>query len=285
MLLVGVVCGGLLLAGCNSVDSLDIPVPPGGAHGVSPSASATSVVPTTVLERPVPGGTTTTSVGISPGTASIIGTVLGPNGPVEGATVQAERLIGRSVASTEATTAADGSFSIPGILGGRYRLRAWQTPTLDLVTPQIFFLGATATKTVSLTLTSYGTLTVTSDLNPPAPVTGETANLAILVTQGVVGATGVVTQVPQGVVSVALSAPDFTFTDGSGGNATTDASGEVIFGLSCLQAGPSPLTVTAGPSTTQALTTPTCVSPPTSSTTTPNAVGTSPPSTTSPSIP
>jgi hypothetical protein len=259
--LVGVVA----LAGCNSATGLDIPTPT-GAVAAATTTTTTPVI--TVPEPVVPGSTTTTTVAVGPGTATINGTVLGPGGPVEGATVQAERLVGEATATTEATTAADGSFSIPGILGGRYRLRAWQAPSLAMTTPQIFFLAATDTRTVSLQLTSYGGLKITSAINPTTVFTGGALNLAIDVTQATVDQTGEVSQAPQASVSVTLSAPGYAVTDGSGGQGTTDAQGEVVFALSCLNDGPEPISVTAGSSTTADLPTPDCLDPESTTTTT-----------------
>jgi hypothetical protein len=261
------------LAGCNSATGLDIPAPTGP---VVAATSTTTTPATTVPESVVPGGTTTTTVAVGPGRATINGTVLGPGGPVEGATVQAERLVGDATATTEATTAADGSFSIPGILGGRYRLRAWQAPSLAMTTPQIFFLAATDTRTVSLQLTSYGGLKITSAINPTTVFTGGALNLAIDVTQATVDQTGVVSQAPQASVSVTLSAPGYAVTDGSGGQGTTDAQGEVVFALSCLNDGPEPISVTAGSSTTANLPTPDCLDPESTTTTTTTLPSTSP---------
>ena len=53
------------------------------------------------------------------------------------------------------TTAADGSWTIGAVLGGRYRVRAWQQPSLAVTTPQIFFLGGTESRSLTIQLTSF----------------------------------------------------------------------------------------------------------------------------------
>ena len=46
------------------------------------------------------------------------------------------------VASVDATSQPDGRWTIPGILGGRYRLRAWRAPDMALTVPQILLARA-----------------------------------------------------------------------------------------------------------------------------------------------
>ena len=129
------------LAGCG-VQTLSYPTPPATAHAVVTAGPTLPDEPSrAVAEGAVPGATTSTVPRIGPGAATLNGTVIGPEGPVGGATVEADRLVGDQVAATQTTTAADGSWSISSILGGRYRIRAWQQPSLAVTTPQILFLG------------------------------------------------------------------------------------------------------------------------------------------------
>jgi hypothetical protein len=255
----------LVVAGCSSVAKLDVPVP----VAVTESGTTTTTIGPlpTVPEAPVNGSTPTTAVAIGPGRATINGDVLGPNGPVEGATVEVQRFVGDATATTQATTAADGSFTVPAILGGRYRVHAWQVPALADTAPEVFFLGGSVTKTLSLQLTSFSGLKVATDVNPSSPFTGQAVNLAVVVSQPTVGADGDITQDPQAALSVVLDAPDFTETDGGTGTTATDATGHALFTLTCNADGPARISLLVGGSTTVAVATPTCIDPDTTSTT------------------
>jgi len=249
------------LAGCG-VQTLSYPTPPATAR------STVTVGPTfptnlpSIAEAAIPGATTTVPVQIGPGAATINGTVLGPNGAVAGATVQADRLVGDTVTSTQTTTAADGSWSIGSILGGRYRVRAWQQPSLAVTAPQIFFLGGTDVHSMTIQLTAFTGPDVASAIAPGVPVVGATDNLVVQVTNPTVGADGVVRDLPAVGVSV-------TLTDGplwsveNGNPLATGAAGTVLFEVSCQGPGASPLSAAAGGAAPMALSLPDCVAPPT----------------------
>ena len=249
------------LAGCG-VQTLSYPTPPATAR------STVTVGPTfptnlpSVAEAAIPGSTTTVPPPIGPGAATINGTVLGPNGAVPGATVQADRLVGDKVTSTQTTTAADGSWSIGSILGGRYRVRAWQQPSLAVTAPQIFFLGGTDVHSMTIKLTSFTGPDVASAIAPGVPVVGATDNLVVQVTNPTVGSDGVVRNLPAVGVSV-------TLTDGplwqveNGNPLATAANGTVLFQVSCQDPGANPLSAAAGGAAPVALQLPDCMAPPT----------------------
>jgi hypothetical protein len=75
------------------------------------------------------------------GSASLEGTVFGPDGPVEGAVVRIERFVGDDFGREDITTNREGRWSVDGLLGGRYRVRAWARPDLATVEPQATFLA------------------------------------------------------------------------------------------------------------------------------------------------
>src|SRR5262249_8051564 len=117
----------LLAAGCGSVESLSFRTPP------PTPASSTTTAPahlTRAMTNDVPGATTS-SVPVGPGFATLSGIALGPQGPVGGATVHVDRLVGDAVGSVNVAAQADGVWNLPGILGGRYRVRAWRSPDMD----------------------------------------------------------------------------------------------------------------------------------------------------------
>ncbi|MGH9054698.1 MAG: carboxypeptidase-like regulatory domain-containing protein [Acidimicrobiales bacterium] len=257
----------IALPSCSAVHGLDFPAPP-------PTSGAGVTQPTfpgnlaSAAEGGVAGVTTTTAPPIGPGAATLNGTVFAPSGPVAGATVRADRLVGDASASTETTTAADGSWAITGILGGRYRVRAWLAPNLAATTPLIFFLGASDTHTMNIELTSFTGTDVASAVAPSPPTQGEPANLVVQVTNPTVGSDGVVRDTPVVGAGVTLDA-GAGWAVSSANPAPTDVAGRVLFQVSCLQDGDDPLSVSVGAGVPVALQVPPCGAPPPPATSSP----------------
>lgn len=259
-------------AGCSAgVENLSFPNPPPVTAG-QPQTSTATLPPglASTAEAPVDGATTTTAPAVGPGPATLNGTVLGPGGPVGGAVVEADRLVGDAVAVAHTTTAADGSWSLRNILGGRYRVRAWHGPNLDLPSPQIIFLAAGQPQSLTLQLSAYPGPQVSSAVNPANPVAGQPVNLVVQVTNPTVGSDGVLTYQPVGATPVAL-------VDGPGwrvkgaNQAPTDANGRALFSLVCTTPGPDPLSAQVGAGNPTPLQMPDCTAPP------PPPVATTPP--------
>lgn len=257
----------LLGAGCSSVHGLSFPNPP---STTAPSGSVGPTLPTdlsAVGQAGVPGATTTTLPPVGPGHASLNGTVFGPNGPVGGATVEVDRLVGDAFGSARTTTAADGTWMVPNILGGRYRVRAWQAPSLDLTTPQIMFLGGTQSLAVALQLNQFKGPQIAISIAPAAPQVKQPANLVVQVTNPTVGPDGVLTN--PGVVGAQV-----TLTNGpnwliyNGNPQVTDASGDALFQVTCQKAGNDPLSAQIDSNPPVPLQVPVCMKPPPPTTTT-----------------
>jgi hypothetical protein len=248
-------------AGCG-VQRLSFPPPPPTVRTVL------STVPTrpgnlaAVPEAPVAGATASVPVSIRPGQAALNGTVIGPDGPVGGATVEADRLVGDQIGTVYTTTAADGSWNLGSILGGRYRLRAWQQPTLAMTAPQILFLGGTENHTLTLQLAAFTGPVVASAFAPGNPVVGQSDNLVIQVTNPTVGPDGVVRNLPESGVTVTLTdGPKWLVSNGN--PLPTDSSGQVLFQLSCQAAGSQALSAEVGTGAAVGLQLPDCSPPPT----------------------
>ncbi|HEX7165611.1 MAG TPA: carboxypeptidase-like regulatory domain-containing protein [Acidimicrobiales bacterium] len=249
----------LALVGAACTKGAVAPLPP--APSVPQTTSTTVVDLSGIALKPVPGRTTTT-IAIQPGTATISGTVVGPNGPVPQATVRAERLVGDGAGSVDIVAAPDGRFSFIGILGGRYRLRAWkQAPdNLALVTPEVFFLDAKESKTMTLTLTLYQGVGITSDIAPKPPVLRESANLVVQVVDRTVDEQGIVRGTPLAGARVELfGAGEWALR--SSNPATTGDDGRANFTLECRRAGQQPLSVVVGDAATFPLEIPACAVP------------------------
>ncbi|MDQ2726587.1 MAG: carboxypeptidase regulatory-like domain-containing protein [Actinomycetota bacterium] len=282
-----------LLCGCG-VQTFSFATPP-----ATPPSSTTTTAPrpdlTGVDLGRVSGRTTTTTASIGPGGATLSGTVLGPGGPVAGATVRADRFAGSSEASKQVITAADGSWTIPAILGGRYRLRAWQAPTLALITPQIFFLGATQTMSVNLPVQTFAGQAVSSAANPQSTTVGNNIDVVVAVSNQSVNVDGIVSYQPASGVQVTLNGGANLGVSATPG--ITDSNGDASFTLSCLSAGSSTVTGTTSGGSATTLPTITCdnvFSAPSTTTTLPGTTTTLPSgstttvpgtSTTKPSLP
>lgn len=195
------------------------------------------------LER-VPGNTTTT-IAMGPGRALLNGVVMGPEGPVPGAVVRAERLVGDGQASVDVATLPDGTWSIPNVFGGRYRVRAWRAPDLALTKPEVFFLAGDEKKRLDLGVTRYDGPAVTASIAPNPPFVGEPANLVVRLSIQSVDPQGIVRAVPAGPTSVNLvgsgawsvESENPTFTDGVG---------DARWRVRCRSSGNQPLAVVVG---------------------------------------
>ncbi len=247
----------------SSVESLAIPSPPPTAA----TTTTTAPPPTSTLpEGAVVGVTTTTTPRVRPGNSSLNGTVFGPQGPVKGATVLAERIVDGTGASVTAVTAADGSWTISGIVGGRYRLRAWLVPNLAATTPQYVYLSGGQVLSMSIQVSQFQGPVTSTAVSPSQPIVGFPVNLAVQVTNPEVGSDGVVTSPGLAGWQVSLSGDPGWDVAGTG-TGTTGANGEVVFQLTCTFAGYNPLSVTVGSQPPAPVQLPACNPPPTTTTT------------------
>lgn len=269
------ICGLVVAAACSK----DKQATPGPRP--DPSVTTTVVDRSGIALLAVSGKTTTTIV--STGTASIVGAVQGPDGLVAGATVRIERLVAGQEIRNDVVTGPDGRYSLAGVPGGRYRVRAFLAPSLAQLTPEVQFLTDGAEHTIDLTVKRMSGLVVRSDVAPEPPLLRGPVNLVASVANRTVGADGVVRSTPVAGIDVDLlelgrwvlrddasssegdgttTTTGVTFdttttTTGSGratsASARTNAAGQVSFALRCEATGPPglslrvPVTVTGPP--------------------------------------
>ncbi|HWE54340.1 MAG TPA: carboxypeptidase-like regulatory domain-containing protein [Acidimicrobiales bacterium] len=257
----------LAASGCaGGVHSLSFPNPP---STTIPAPAAPATLPaglSSIQEAAVPGVTTTTLPAVPGGSSTLNGTVTGPSGPVAGAVVQVDRFVGDAFSSAQATTAADGSWSIKNIQGGDYRVRAWQAPSLDMNTPAIIFLAAGQSQTVPLSLTSYQSQQVQVAINPAAPTVGQPADLVVQVTAPTVNAGGVFSAPPVTNASVTLvNGPNWQVNNGN--PLPTNGAGQATFEVECTVAGDDGLQAQVGANPPVTLQMPACGAAPVTTTT------------------
>jgi hypothetical protein len=286
-----VVVVAMALTGCAGPHRLNLPAPP-PTRAVTTSSQAPDL--SGVELTPVAGRVTTTAVAVRPGNATLRGIVLGPDGPVAGATVRLERLVDDATGKLDITTDGGGSWNTsaptgppatvlppttaafptvpgqittptvatipttpaprtlppttqppgqpPGILGGRYRVRAWRSPDLALTTPQILYLGGKDSQNLTLTLSRYTGLAVASNIGPNPPVVGVVADVAVLVTSQIVDAQGFVRGASVPGASVSLFATG-AWLAASPTDTVSDSNGRADFRLVCQATGQQPLSI------------------------------------------
>ena len=198
----------------------------------------TSAAPPTTFST-IPGRPRTTlaePVDMLGGNARIAGNVISGAGNVGGATVRVERLVNDKV-STMDLNAFNGSFSLTGIRGGAYRVRAWKQPDLLLLEPATFFLGADEQKTIDLRLDRVADVNVRTTLDPASPPAQDPYSVTILLFGGTVGSDGALQAIPRTSTPVQLVVGPGLGLVGTG-QATTDSNGRARFQVRCLAAGP-----------------------------------------------
>lgn len=245
---------GLVLAGCAPGAVSALPRPPGTA----PSQSTTTTPDNTgVVLQGVPGRTTIPGVVFRPGHASMSGTVVGPNGSTGGATVEVQRLVGDATATMRVTAGPDGRWSVPAVLGGRYRVRAWRAPDQTMASPTIFFLGGSENRSVNLSLQSFSGPVVTSAVAPNPPVVSQPANLVVDLSNRSVDANGIGRSNPAPGATLQLSGSGAWQIAGPN-TATTDGAGQATWQLTCQSSGSQPLSVSVNGGSSLPLTLPGC---------------------------
>lgn len=176
-------------AACSGPDQA-VPAP-ATTTSIAPATSmATTVVVPTTLDPGVPRSTTTIVQSLGPGDAALSGTVSGPEGPVAGAVVRVERLVGGRPAVADLRTDDEGSWNLSSVLGGPYRVGAYRLPDLGLFEPQQFFLGAAERRAVGIMLTRFGENTIIARVDPTPPKTNISSRLTVRVGTGRIGDDG-----------------------------------------------------------------------------------------------
>ncbi len=239
----------LTVAGCTSAEDPDSAAPVTLETTTLPPTTSTTVRATTSTTGP-PRTTTTTIVTLGPGDATIGGTVTGPAGPVDGATVRVERLVGRSVATADVTTSAGGLWQMASILGGSYRVRAFKPPDLAQSQIEAFFLAASERKTIDFKLPAAGGERITAVVNPNPPRVDQPATITITVGTGRVDDQGRPAITPRPGVPLTLAGGPGIVVE-SAPVVVTDGSGSASWRIRCTAEGANSVTLAVGTGATQ----------------------------------
>jgi hypothetical protein len=213
----------VLLAGGGACSDDDDAQP---APTTQATTSTTAVDRSGIALAGVPGETTSTIV--EGGTAELTGSVQGPQGLVAGATVRIERLVGGREIRTDVLSGPDGRFALPGVAGGRYRVRAFLAPSLVQLEPEVRFLADGERHDFELVMEAQGGLVVRADVAPEPPLLGRAVNLVATVATRSVGDDGIVRSTPVVGVTVELSGLGrWSLRDDEGESSTSTTFGPV----------------------------------------------------------
>ena len=230
--LVAVVVGAVALlvvfgSTCSAPDQRSLP-PPSSTSTTVPEETTTSVDRSRTVLQPLVGRTTTTLA--ESGRARLTGVVTGPAGPVPGAVVRVERLVGDAVQVFETRAREDGTWVLDRIPGGRMRVRAYAPPMLTMLEPEIFFLTVAEPRDLRLTLREHEGLFVLSDTTPSAPTVGSTVNVAVRVLQRIVDDQGIARTQPLAGITLQVQSSGWVFVDGP---TATASDGVAVYTFRC----------------------------------------------------
>jgi hypothetical protein len=187
-------------------------------------------------------GTTSTSVLLGPGKATLSGVVSAPDGVVPGATVLLERLEREGVATAVLSTGPDGRWEAANVLGGRWRIRAWRAPDLAQTTPESVYVEEAEKRQIDLKVEVFRGVVVTSSIAPSPPLVDEPANLVVRAFTRSVDENGIVRNQVLPSVEMSLAGSSNWRVD-SANPTQADSSGRASWLVRCTNAGSSSLAV------------------------------------------
>ena len=127
------------------------------------------------------------------GSAALQGSVVGPDGPVDGAVVRVERFVGDDFGREDVVTNEDGRWKIEQLLGGRYKVRAWARPDLATVEPQAAFLAdENGSATIDIPVERHEGEQIQGALDAAEPAVGQVVPFRALVSRVEVDEEGIV---------------------------------------------------------------------------------------------
>jgi hypothetical protein len=214
---------------------------------VAPTTSTMAPATTTTSTTLRPTTTVTTVLALGPGEASIVGTVLGPTGPIDGATVRVERLVGKAIATTDVVTAGGGAWQLGAILGGSYRVRAFRAPDFGQSAVESFFLAADERRNLDLRVPILSGERIFAVVNPNPPRVDQPATVTVQIGSGRVDDEGRPTITPRvGVVLALVPGPGILLE--SSPQVASDGNGNGSWRIRCAAEGADSvsLTVNAG---------------------------------------
>jgi hypothetical protein len=202
-----------------------------------PDTRFVSIDPVTGKAQPVP------PIPVVGGRATVEGTVVGPGGPVAGATVHIERWVGSQSGAIDVATDGAGHFGSGGLLGGHYEVRAWRQPDLSTATASTGYLVDGGVFDTTVTMQQHNATTIQLAASTGVIQTGVPFTALALVTKQQVDTTGVVQTVPVNGEAITLVL-DAGMSMTGNADTKTGADGLARWTLTCQTAGNHSMTAT-----------------------------------------
>lgn len=180
------------------------------------------------------------------GTARVTGAIVGPEGPVPGATVQLERFVGDQVGSIRVPAGPDGRFELTTLHGGRYRIRGWSAPSHTATRSAVAFIPADGEVVdLAIGVERHDAVHLTAGVEAGRFQVGDVATIRARLTREVVNGEGIVVDEPVPAAEVALTAPGLAVAAPSTNPARTAADGRVSWDVECRLPGSHRFTLAA----------------------------------------
>jgi hypothetical protein len=239
--LTGVIGAVLVLGACSDLPAPLPPIPPTKAlRATTPTTRRPNVAELSVAK--LEGSTTTTTINFSQGkgTVTVSGLVTGPDGPVDGATVVIERVVGDQTATLKVLANADGRYKASAIKGGVIRVSAYKVPDLAVAKPKVIY--ASGVIEIDIETQIYNGTDIQWALGPAQPYIGRVENLSVRVAVKRVDPDGIVRFAALEGIGVRVVPKAFLVPSGPA-EKLTDKEGLVSFAMGCSDVGPSGLSV------------------------------------------
>ncbi len=220
-----------LAVGANVTVPVTLPVPD---NFIAPDTRGAQIPP--VLSKVKDYDHSRPILPVAGGTSRIFGVVLGPDGPVEGAVVRLERFVGPDFGQLDVRTNKDGKYEAHDILGGRYRVRAFQKPNLAVIEPPALFLAADHGEAgLDLVTEKFEGESLQGALDVADPHVGQKVTFRALYSKTEVNDDGIVVGTGVEGREVQLTPVDSGIkVDGEGGDVkTTGSDGMALFTVIC----------------------------------------------------
>ncbi len=234
---------------------------PSTSTTIGPDRSNETLLPPLDSAPPV----TTTTVAFGEGTVTLEGTVEGPDGPVPGATVRFERVVGEQSAERSVITNNSGRFKLANVPGGRMRVRAWKVPDVAMARNIVVF--ASETTKLTLKVERFATTDVRWAAAPASPIEGQPVNLVVQVSRRLVDDEGVIGF--EQITGMAVRLVPLGALQPEGANERlTDDTGRASFPMRCNAVGAATIRAQLASGEDATLELPSCAPVPTTTTTT-----------------
>ncbi len=266
-----VVSAVVVLGACSDLPEPLPPIPQTLAlRATTPTTRRANVAELSVAK--LEGSTTSTTINFSQGKGSVTvsGLVTGPDGPVDGATVVIERVVGDQTATLKVLANADGRYKASAIKGGVIRVSAYKVPDLAVAKPKLIY--ATGVIEIDIETQTYTGTDIQWALGPAQPYIGRVENLVVRVSVKRVDPDGIVRFAPLEGIGVRVVPKAFLVPSGPA-EKLSDKEGLVSFAMGCSDVGPSGLSVFLASGEETAIEPRACAVPPTTAPPSTDAAG------------